>query len=96
MKATFVKNLEGFTGEAALYELDEEIGYQEDYDKPGKFEGHTKYIVVSATMAMCSGPETYVFPASEDGEVLDYGELRGSYRGGLDIDEAISGFCATA
>ena len=68
MKAKLVKdNLEGFSGHAALYELDEEIGYDEDWEVPGKFEGHTKYVVVSAAVAMFSGPETYIFPADQDG-----------------------------
>ena len=94
MKATFVKDLDGFTGEAALYKRDEDIGYDRDYDEDEKFNSHTKFVVVSATHAMYSGPETYIFPASEDGEILDYGELKGSYRGGLSMQQAIDGLCA--
>ena len=33
--------------------------------------------------------ETYIFPADEDGNVLDWGELEGSYRGGMDHEEAL-------
>ena len=51
-------------------------------------EGH-EYVVVSATFAMFSGPETYIFPATENGEVTDWGELNGSYRGDFDHDKAL-------
>jgi hypothetical protein len=50
--------------------------------------GH-EYVRVSAVIAPFSGPETYLFPADSDGEVTDWGELEGSYRGGLDINEAL-------
>lgn len=90
MKAVFLRDLDGFTGHASLYKLDEEIGYC-----AGRFEGHTRYVVVSATSAMLSGPETYIFPADEDGNVLDWSELTGSYRGGLDHAEALRRMGAT-
>ena len=84
MKTKLIKdNLEGFTGHAALYELDEEIDYG---------DGKTKHVVVSATVAMFGGPETYIFPANEDGEIVDYGELPGSYKGGLDHETALADF----
>ena len=70
---------------------------------PGRNAGHWKhyrlsdtdlspsgYVIVSA-MAMYSGPETYIFPADEAGKVTDWGELDGSYRGGLDHDAALTG-----
>lgn len=77
MQALFVKDLlVGFTGTAKLFKLSEPL------------EGHT-YVVVSATHAMFSGPETYIFGANEDGRVVDWGELPGSYRGGLNHKEAL-------
>jgi hypothetical protein len=38
---------------------------------------------------MLSGPETYIFPSDETGKVIDWGELDGSYRGGLSHEKAI-------
>ena len=49
------------------------------------------YVIVSAVVAMFSGPETYIFPADESGKVVDWGELDGSYRGGLDHTAALAG-----
>jgi hypothetical protein len=37
--------------------------------------------------------ETFVFPANEDGRVIDWGELEGSYQGDTNHDRAIKGFC---
>lgn len=82
--ARLIKNLEDFTGHAALYELSEPLA---SYDG----EKHYKYVVVSATNVMLSGPETYIFPADEKGEVTEWGELAGSYRGGLSHSEALEG-----
>jgi hypothetical protein len=76
MLATKVKEISGWTGDAALYRLDE------------PHEG-ADHVIVSATVAMLSGPETYIFPASAEGEVTDWGELEGSFRGGLDHAEAL-------
>ena len=51
----------------------------------------TEYLAVSAADVTGSGPETYIFPADEDGEVLDWLELEGSYKGGLDHERALRG-----
>lgn len=80
--ARLIKKLDGFR-DAALYELSEPIA---SYDKK-----HHKHVVVSATYAMFGAPETYIFPADESGEVTDWGELYGSYRGGLSHSEALKG-----
>jgi len=42
-----------------------------------------KYVITSASDVGPSGPETYVFPSNEKGEIIDWGELPGSYRGDL-------------
>ena len=76
MKAIEIKKLEGFTGDARLYRLNP------------SFYGH-KFVVVSATVAPFSGPETYIFPADENGEVTSWGELAGSFRGELDHKKAL-------
>ena len=51
--------------------------------------GTTEYVRVSAASVMFSGPETYIFASDADGEVTDWAELDGSYRGGLDHEEAL-------
>lgn len=51
----------------------------------------TEYVWVSAADVPFSGPETYIFPSTDTGEVTDWGELDGSYRGGLDHEEALRG-----
>ena len=48
-------------------------------------------VVVSAVYALFSGPETYIFPGTADGEITDFVEMAGSYRGGLDHEEALRG-----
>lgn len=76
--ATKIKNLNGWEGDARLYRLSEPL------------DGH-EYVIVSAVVAMFSGPETYIFPADPEGEVTGWGELEGSFRGGLDHVEALEG-----
>ncbi len=71
-----IKNLPGFRGEACLYKCAPPL------------EGH-EYVVVSAAFAMFDGPETYIFPADKDGEVIDWGELSGSLRGTLEHEDAL-------
>lgn len=49
----------------------------------------TSFVVTSATVAVFSGSETYIFPANASGEILNWMELPGSYRGELDHERAI-------
>lgn len=79
--ARFLKNL-NMKGDAKLFELSSPVEYDEAEE--------TKFVVVSAVIAMYSGAETYIFPANEEGEILDWGELDGSFRGGLDHEQALS------
>lgn len=78
MKATLIKsNLPKFTGDARLYRVDPPLG------------GYT-HVIVSATVVQFSGPETCIFGADLDEEdVVDWGELAGSFRGGLDHKYAL-------
>ena len=75
-----IRRLDGWTGDAFLYAVTPPMVYREG----GKVRARYDFVVVSATYASFSGHETYIFGASEDGEVLDWGELKGSYRGGRD------------
>lgn len=62
-----IKDLDGFTGKAALYQMVPE------------YEGNS-YVVVSKTSVL-NAPETYMFPGNIHGEVTSWGELEGSRRG---------------
>ena len=88
--ATEIKRIEGFTSDARLYKLSEPIAYDFDYDTEN-YKSSTNFVIVSAAHVMFTGPETYIFPASEQGEVLSWSELDGSYRGGLDHERALEG-----
>lgn len=79
MQATLIKdNLPEFNGSAALYKLDPPLDGNE-------------FVIISAAEVPYTGPETYIFPASEDGQIAEWMELDGSFRGGLDHAEALAG-----
>ena len=50
--------------------------------------GDHRWLIVSAVHAW-SGPETYIFPANEKGEVTNWHELDGSFQGGMDHELAL-------
>ena len=87
--AKILRRLEDYTGVAYLCHLDPPLAREawSEEDQPPSYE----HVVVSATVASYSGPETYIFGADEAGEVAAWGELPGSYRGGLDHEEALRG-----
>lgn len=90
--ATLVKRLTGWRGDAALYRLDPPLATNVwDWRKRADGTRLLTHVIVSATIVPYGGPETYIFPASAEGEVTDWGELEGSYRGGLDHAEALAG-----
>ena len=80
MKATLIKNLTGFRGDARLFQLDPPL------------DG-IKYVVVSGIeCAVDTGrPETYIFKANSRGEITDWCELDGSFRGAVDHARALKG-----
>lgn len=61
-----VKEITGWKGNAALYQLSEALS------------GH-EYVIVSGLVSAFDhgGPETLVFPATAEGKVINYGELAG-------------------
>ena len=74
--ATKIKNLDGFTGMAALYKLSEPLdGFE--------------YVVVSAATVF-GRDETYTFGSNENGEVQDWLELPGSVNGVCDHEVALN------
>lgn len=92
-RAVELPGLQGeWTGEAKFYRLTppiKETRYSWSEDEPDEVIEHD-YVIVSATVVMFSGPETYIFPANEDGSVKSWGELEGSFRGGLNHEEALT------
>jgi len=72
----FERDIVGWQGIAKLYSVDPPLG------------GFT-HVIVSAVVAPFSGPETYIFGCDADGANVDYSELDGSYRGGLDHATAL-------
>lgn len=81
-------------GEAALYQLSEPMPGVDD-EGPGDFE----YVIVSAVDFVGGGgglfngpePETYIFGADAEGNVVEWVELPGSFRGAKDHGAALEG-----
>lgn len=83
--ATKIRKAKNMSGDASLYKLSEPL------------EGN-EYVIVSAVNLEVSlgmilpewqKTETYIFPADEDGEVIDWSELPGSQKGTLDHADAL-------
>ena len=79
----------GMRGDARHYKLSEPI---RDWDG-----NEYEYVIVSAVSSVWA-TETYIFPADEQAEVVDWSELDGSYRGGTDHAAALrnAGYEVTA
>lgn len=89
--ATFVRVVPGFIGDARLYRLNPPMP---TYDPDNEWETPSEpaeYVVVSGTVVMYSGRETYIFAANADGRIVDWSELDGSFRGGIDHERALRG-----
>lgn len=82
-----------FSGTARLYKLSESVPYGwldwEDEEAGIDNRETTEYVIVSAAVVMFTGPETYIFPSNKDGDIVDWGEMDGSYRGDLNHQRAI-------
>lgn len=89
--ATFVRDVSqqnGATGVQHLYKLDPPI----TDDSWGGESTDYEHVIVSATVVFFGGgPETYIFPATAEGAIASWGELPGSYKGGLDHAQALIG-----
>jgi hypothetical protein len=73
--ATEIKRLKNCRGDARVYRLSESL------------DGFS-HVIVSAAHTF-DGPETYIFGCDKNGENIEYGELAGSFRGGLDHTQAL-------
>lgn len=86
--ATFIGPAPGdWKGDARLYRLDPPIPWEGIDDEAGDAE----HVIVSAADAFGMGLETFIFPANKDGELLDWGELPGSFKGASDHERALGG-----
>jgi len=85
--AKLIKVMDDFKSEASLYELNPPLSFHKGL---GYGIVYHKYVIVSAVVTW-DGPETYIFPATRGGEVVDWMELPGSFRG-LSHEEALKGY----
>jgi hypothetical protein len=49
----------------------------------------SEFIVASSVIVPGSGPETYIFPADENGAILSWAELPGSQRGIISHEDVV-------
>ncbi len=91
-KAKWVKELTGpnWHGIVHLFKVSPPVPYDYDWDNE-RNRKKTSFVVVSAAVIPLSGPETYIFASDRSGSVQDWGELDGSYKGGLSILKALKG-----
>ena len=68
--------LGGYTGRARLYYLSESVPWIDSNSRAQKHE--TNYVVIVELNEIGIGLTTEIFPADEDGTVLDWTELPGS------------------
>lgn len=64
-------------------------GYEEYDDEGNALVRKHHMVMLSQLCAPFSGWETYIFPVDENGEVTDWGELPGSYRGYINHEELL-------
>jgi len=87
--ATKVKDLDNFSGVAALYKLSERLKFYNYVvvSSATIFEADETFVFGSDEIGE---DETYIFGADENGEVLDWDELRGSTRGVYNHETALN------
>lgn len=74
------------SAEQKLWKLSERVKYSNEWDEVEKY---TEFVVTFAAAVLFSGPETYIFAADENGEILSWSEMDGSFRGDLNHEQAI-------
>lgn len=91
--ATMIRELKSFRGHAVLFKLEPPYVGVAVYKASTEQPKTISHVVVSCVVAFGFGgcPETYIFPANSEGEVLDWGELEGSFRGEFDMERALKG-----
>ena len=88
--ASFIKKLDDFKGNAALYLLSEPI---RGHDHEDGQEVAWDWVAVSAIepSILIGEAETLIFPSNSEGEIEDWQDLEGSYRGGTSHAVALEG-----
>lgn len=92
MKATFIKEIPQIRGGICqkLYRVDPPMTLEQwDYDEDVETNIAFDYVVVSAAQVIMVGPETYIFGADEEGMIVNWSELEGSFKGALDHERAL-------
>ena len=87
--AILIKDVsEHFNGEAKVYRLGPPLKYT-DWEE---IEHEYEFVIVSAISCAFDhgGSETFIFPATEEGEIADWDRLPGSARGTLSHAEVLS------
>ena len=84
--ATYIKQIPGATGDMRLYRVEPPMKGEDRGDGPVPI---FEQVAVSAAVVPFSGPETYIFGCDSEGENIDFMELDGSFRGGLDHAQAL-------
>lgn len=93
--ATFVRKLTDFRGDARLFKLSKPFQYDR-YDPSNKKEIPVvvEFVVVSgidtsSIHELLNERETYIFAANSKGEISDWLELKGSFKGKIDHAQAL-------
>lgn len=84
MKATVVDFDVTCVGDGVLWHLDKPVEYEDKEGNPAK----TNYVITSM-IANLWAYETLAFPANEQGEVLDWGEVGGDWHVLVSHDDVI-------
>ena len=84
--ATYLRDVTNYRGHASLYRLDPPASLGRWASSSDDAADH---VIVSAIDVPDSGPETYIFAADQHGKVTNWGELEGSFQGGLDHERAL-------
>lgn len=65
---------------------------------PFSYTGHddtyTGEYVITSAVSVLGKPETYIFPADKNGNIVGWSELCGSFKGDLNHQKAIDMFCS--
>ncbi len=84
-KATLLRNIySNKKTRLGLYLLSEPVKFGRSDE-----EHNSHYVLVSAVHVPGEGPGTYIFPADKHGDIISWGELPGSYNGGLSHMKAL-------
>lgn len=85
--ASFIKTIPGMQGDMRLYRVEPPMEGEDRGDGPVPTFEHVA--VSAAVVPFGSGPETYIFGCDSEGRDIDFAELDGSFRGGLDHAQAL-------